>query len=98
MIVLQTKRFEKAYKRLYPNQLVEVNHVLETIIKAPDIGEQKKGDLAWLRVYKFNMVNQLTLIGYSVEETKETILTFIDMGVHENFYRDLKAAEKKRQS
>jgi mRNA-degrading endonuclease YafQ of YafQ-DinJ toxin-antitoxin module len=96
MLVLQTKRFEKAYKRLHPNQLAKVNQALETIIKAPDIGEQKKGDLAWLRVYKFNMVNQSILIGYSVKEAKETILTFIDMGAHENFYRDLKTATKKR--
>jgi DNA-nicking Smr family endonuclease len=108
MTILQTKRFEKVYKRLHPNQLAEVNKALETVIKNPGIGEQKKGDLAglpWtaarrpamdgekaarLRVYKFTTLNHLTLLGYSVEEAKETVLTFVDMGPHENFYRDLK--------
>jgi mRNA-degrading endonuclease YafQ of YafQ-DinJ toxin-antitoxin module len=36
------------------------------------------------------MINQLTLIGYSVEREQETTLTFVDIGSHENFYRDLK--------
>jgi hypothetical protein len=97
--ILQTKRFEKAYKRLHPNQLAEANAALEVIIKNPRIGERKKGDLSWLQVHKFTMVNQLTLIGYSVEEAeadKETILTFVDMGPHENFYRDLKNADKRK--
>jgi mRNA-degrading endonuclease YafQ of YafQ-DinJ toxin-antitoxin module len=98
MTILQTKRFEKVYKRLHPNQLAEANKVLETVIKNPGIGEQKKGDLSWLRVYKFTMVNQLTLLGYSVEEAKETILTFVDMGPHENFYRNLKTGGTKRGS
>jgi mRNA-degrading endonuclease YafQ of YafQ-DinJ toxin-antitoxin module len=94
MTILQTKRFEKAYKRLHANQLAEVNKALETVIKNPGIGEQKKGDLYWLRVYKFTTVNQLTLLGYSVEEKKDTVLTFVDMGPHENFYRDIKERRK----
>jgi hypothetical protein len=93
--ILQTRRFEKVYKKLYSNQLAEANKALEAIIKNPGIGEQKKGDLSWLRVYKFTMVNQLTLLGYSVEETKETVLTFIEIGPHENFYRDIKAMGKR---
>jgi hypothetical protein len=62
-------------------------------IDNPKIGEQKKGDLAWLRVHKFTMVNQLALVGYCIEpefsmaipiET-ERHLTFVDIGSHENF-------------
>jgi hypothetical protein len=85
--ILQTNRFEKVYKRLKAKQLAETNQALEAIVKNPNLGEQKKGDLSWLRVHKFMMVNQLTLIGYRVEEA---VLTFVDMGPHENFYRDLK--------
>ncbi|MDR0447092.1 MAG: type II toxin-antitoxin system RelE/ParE family toxin [Treponema sp.] len=35
-------------KKLHPNQLVEVNKAIDTIIKNPDIGEKKKGSLSWL--------------------------------------------------
>lgn len=33
-----------------------------------ELGEQKKDDLAFLRVYKFKMNNQLTQLGYSFDE------------------------------
>ncbi len=55
----------------------------------PLLGEQKKGDLSYLRVYKFKMVNQLTLLGYSFDDG-ELVLQLITLGSHENFYRDLK--------
>lgn len=52
-------------------------------------GEKKRGDLAYLRVYKFSMCNQLTLLGYSYE-AGELVLQLIALGSHENFYRDVK--------
>ena len=85
----QTNRFKKAYKKLHSNQLIEVNKAIDEVIKNPEIGEQKKGNLSWLRVYKFYVLRQLTLLGYSIEKNGEDILTFVDIGSHENFYRDL---------
>ncbi|WP_424418098.1 type II toxin-antitoxin system RelE/ParE family toxin [Oceanisphaera sp.] len=55
----------------------------------PLLGEQKKGDLAFLFVYKFKMVKQLTLLGYSYEDGTVT-LELMALGTHENFYRDVK--------
>lgn len=55
----------------------------------PNIGERKKGDLAFLRVYKFKLLNQEVLLGYTYEEEK-IILTLLKLGSHENFYRDIK--------
>ena len=89
MQINQTNRFKKAYKKLHSNQLVEVNKAIKAVIKNPEIGEQKKGSLSWLRVYKFKVLGQLTLLGYSVDRNNEIILTFVDLGSHENFYRDL---------
>jgi hypothetical protein len=60
---------------------------LSSINANPDIGEQKHGDLSWLRVYKYKCLGFLTLIGYSI---KNDVLTFIALGPHENFYRDIK--------
>jgi hypothetical protein len=92
MDIQQTNRFKKAYKKLHPRALTEANSAIERIIADPAIGEQKAGDLAWLRVYKFSMQNQLTLIGYSAEPESgaEGRLTLVDLGSHENFYRDIK--------
>ena len=89
MEVLQTNRFKKAYKKLHPNQLAEVNTAIKAIINDPETGEQKKGNLSWLRVYKFKVLGQLTLLGYSIETTDRIVLTLVDIGSHENFYRDL---------
>ena len=89
MEILQTNRFRKAYKKLHVNQLGEVNKAIRTIIKNPSLGEQKKGSLSWLRVYKFKVLNQLTLLGYNIEKNGKIVLTFVDIGSHENFYRDL---------
>lgn len=89
MQVVQTNRFAKAYKKLHKNQLADANKAINDIIENPFIGEQKKGDLSHIWVYKFKMVNQLTLIAYMYEDDK-IILTFVAIGSHENFYRDIK--------
>jgi hypothetical protein len=98
MEILQTRRFQRVYKKLHQNQLAEVNDAIQAIIDNPEIGEQKKGDISWLRVHKFQMVKQFTLLGYCVEPEFSEILpagterrlTFVDIGSHENFYRDIK--------
>ena len=89
MEIIQTNRFKKVYKKLQANQLTEVNDAIKTIIKNPYVGEQKKGNLSWLRVYKFKVLGQLVLLGYNIKET-ERILTLVNIASHENFYRDLK--------
>ncbi|MEH6617911.1 MAG: type II toxin-antitoxin system RelE/ParE family toxin, partial [Porticoccus sp.] len=45
--------------------------------------------LAFLRVYKFKMNKQLTLLGYSFDDGTLT-LELMALGSHENFYRDIK--------
>ena len=90
MEIIQTNRFKKIYKKLHLNQLKSVNKAIETLIKNPEIGEQKKGDLSWLRVYKFKTMDQLFLLGYTIQKNKDLILILVSIGSHENFYRDLK--------
>ena len=89
MQVVQTNRFEKSYKKLQKNQLADANKAIQEIMTNPEIGVQKKGDLADIRVHKFKMVGQLTLIAYIYEGDK-IILTLVAIGSHENFYRDIK--------
>ena len=87
--VLQTPTFKKAVKRLHENQKKDLDAAIKQLMADPLLGEQKKGDLAFLRVYKFNMVKQLTLLGYSYEDGTVT-LELMALGSHENFYRDVK--------
>ena len=89
MKIVQTKRFEKVYKKLHQNQLVCVNEAIKKIIDDPFVGVQKKGDLSDVFVYKFKMLSQLMLLSYMYDD-QEIVLTFLALGSHENFYRDIK--------
>ena len=89
MNILQKPLFQKAYKKLHKNQKSDLDKAVKTIMKSPDIGQAKTGDLSNILVYKFNMVKQLTLLAYTYEDQTVT-LTLLALGTHENFYRDLK--------
>lgn len=87
--VLQTPSFKRAVKKLHKNQKHDLDNAIRDLLNDPYLGEQKKGDLSFLRVHKFKMVKQLTLLGYSYEDGT-VILELIALGSHENFYRDIK--------
>jgi len=87
--VVQTPTFQKVVKKLHANQKQDLDKAVKAIMAEPTLGERKKGDLAFLRVYKFKMTKQLTLLGYSYEDGS-IILELIALGSHENFYRDIK--------
>lgn len=87
--IQQTRQFAKIYKKLKANQRVVIDNAIKSIAKDPYVGERKNGDLAEVYVYKFSMLGQLTLLGYSYFEEEITIL-LLSVGSHENFYRDMK--------
>jgi mRNA-degrading endonuclease YafQ of YafQ-DinJ toxin-antitoxin module len=89
MRIVETPHFRKSVKRLHRNQKEDLDQAVRAVLETPVIGEQKLGDLAWLRVYKFRMVNQLTLLAYEITFAETIVLH--DLGSHENFYRDLKS-------
>ncbi|MCP9269190.1 type II toxin-antitoxin system RelE/ParE family toxin [Xenorhabdus sp. XENO-1] len=91
--VYETRRCSKALSKLPENLLAIVEDEIEKIIDDPEIGEQKKGDLSFLRVHKFQLNNQLTLLGYHwVEEKIELYL--LNLGSHKNFYQEQKRHRK----
>ncbi len=87
--VLQTPTFKKTVKKLRPNQKQDLDVAIKNLMADPNIGEQKKGDLAFLRVHKFKMNKQLTLLGYSFDDGA-LVLELMILATHENFYRDIK--------
>ena len=84
--VYESRRFEKALKKLSDAQLKIVEDEIDCIIENPELGEQKKGDLAHIRVHKFKLDKQLALLGYSWEEGGLE-LYLLQFGSHENFYK-----------
>ena len=87
MQIKQKPSFKKIYKKLYKNQLKDVNNAIRRVVETPEIGVEKSGDLSSIFVYKFNCINQQFLLAYQFNTiTLELLL----IGVHENFYQKLK--------
>jgi len=85
--IVQTPIFAKQKKKLKKNQIKNLDKAVQEIVKHPEIGERKIGDLADIWVYKFRMVKQEHLLAYQWDSKKRILIA---LGVHENFYRNLK--------
>jgi mRNA-degrading endonuclease RelE of RelBE toxin-antitoxin system len=85
--IKQMPLFKKAYKKLHKNERSKVDEAIRKIAANPELGEGKKGDLAGVFVYKFKIHTQQMLLAYEWEPNTRILLA---LGVHENFYRDLK--------
>lgn len=83
--------FKKVYKKLPDAHQLLVKEAIRTILKDPEIGDEKRGDLAGVYVYKFKINHQQFLLAYEWDLTQRILLA---LGVHENFYRDLKRNNK----
>jgi hypothetical protein len=81
---------KKAHK---PLQLA-IEDEVDVVCGDPEIGELKVGDLAGIRVHKFRFSRQEYLIAYRppMEDVpmEFLIIDFYQVGVHENFYAELK--------
>lgn len=85
--ILQMPPFKRRYKKLHANQKAAVDAAIRALVQNPELGEHKRGDLAGVYVYKFDCVGQEMLLAYEWDPTLRLLLA---LGVHENFYRDLK--------
>lgn len=85
--ILQMPGFKKSYKKLHDNEKELVDDAINEIVKNPEIGEEKKGELTGIFVYKFKLKTKEFLLAYEWDPAQRILLA---LGVHENFYRDLK--------
>lgn len=85
--IYQSAAFGRKLKKIGKQDKQELDNAVLDILKDPGICEEKVGDLAGVRVHKFRINKQLTLLSYTYDERGINLLTF---GSHENFYRDLK--------
>lgn len=89
MNVKQTNVFRRRVKKLHKVEKLALDDAINEVIVNPSIGEMKVGDLAGIQVFKYKVKAQLFLLAYEYIDD-ELLLTLIEHGVHENFYRDLK--------
>ncbi|WP_413518997.1 type II toxin-antitoxin system RelE/ParE family toxin [Psychrobacter glacincola] len=87
--VVQSHSFKKAVKKLHKNQKADLDAAVRTLMDNTNLGIQKVGDLSSVRIYKFKMLKQLTLLAYQIDDG-QLVLTLLMIGTHENFYRDVK--------
>jgi mRNA interferase RelE/StbE len=87
IILKQMPQFKRAYKKLHSRHPQIVNQKIRDIIQNPLLGELKKGDLTGVYVYTFKIDGQEMLLAYEWDPTQRVLLA---LGVHENFYRNLK--------
>ncbi|MBL7129159.1 MAG: type II toxin-antitoxin system RelE/ParE family toxin [Ignavibacteria bacterium] len=93
MKVIQSPLFARKIKQLHKNQKKELDKQIRKILANIKIGEEKKGDLKNIFVYKFMLQKIRYLLAYRI---KSNTLELITIGSHENYYRDLKKYLKAR--
>lgn len=91
--VFESNRFSKAINKLSKSHLCIVEDEIDKVIENPEIGVQKVGDLAHLRVHKFKIKQQQVLLGYRWIDSKLE-LYLLQLGSHENFYKKMKESRK----
>lgn len=89
MRILITNTFKRAAKKLHRNQVTILEEVIKELSADPEIGSLKLGDLTGIRVYKFHLQHQLTLLAYIYNELRKEI-TLLSLSPHGNFYKNLK--------
>jgi mRNA interferase RelE/StbE len=91
MQILVTPSFERAIKKLHPNQKKALDKAVTAIATDPELGDEKLGDLDGIYVYKFKLIDKQWLLAYRLISSKKMKLLLL--GPHENFYRELKKAK-----
>ena len=94
MKIFQSGSFERKVKKFTKKEKEILDNNIRVIMKTPRIGDEKRGDLKGVVVYKFKMESTQYLLSYRFEKKD---LELIMIGPHENYYKDLKTYLKTRQ-
>ncbi len=94
MKIYQSRTFENKVKKLSKAEKDILDSEIRKIAVNPLIGEEKRGDLRGVHVYKFKIKTMQYLLSYRMTKTA---LELIMIGPHENYYRDLKTYLKTKK-
>ena len=77
---------------MHAKDKVTLDQAVKKIAVDPWVGEEKRGDLSGVFVYKFKLNAQETLLAYELSPNKTTpdTVVLLAVGPHENFYTQLK--------
>ena len=93
MRIYQSRTFENKIKKFSHKEKEILDDEIKKIAENPLIGEEKKGDLRGVHVYKFKIKSIQYPLSYRMIKAD---LELIMIGPHENYYRDLKGYLKRR--
>jgi hypothetical protein len=84
--------FNRVANKLHTRDKNTLDEAIKAILQNPQLGEEKKGDLAGVFVYKFKLNGQETLLAFELQPNKKapTEAMLLAVGPHENFYAGLK--------
>ena len=87
MKIFQSRSFDRKIKKFSKSQKLQLDKEIKRIVEDPAIGDEKKGDLRGVYVYKFKLKKVQYLLAYRIfDENLELVM----IGPHQNYYRDLK--------
>jgi mRNA-degrading endonuclease RelE of RelBE toxin-antitoxin system len=93
MRVLQSTSFKKNIRKFHKQEKRILDIQIRNILENPAIGQEKKGDLCGVFVYKFKIHATEYLLSYRfIGDNLELIM----IGPHENYYRDLSSYLKTK--
>ena len=87
-VVTQAPRFARSKRRFPSHAQLAIDEAIHDIIANPLSGAPKTGALKGVRVFKFKVDQIELLLAYQLKQ-KQGIIEVLDVGPHENFYRDL---------
>ena len=94
MKIIQSPSFNRRVKKFHKSEKEELDTQIRGIASNPSIGQEKKGDLKGIFVYKFKIKTIQCLLAY---RTRSDQIELIMIGPHESFYRELKTHMKRRK-
>ncbi len=75
MKVLQSPLFARTVKKFHKNQKFALDEEIQRIVANPNIGEEKKGDLKGIYVYKFKIGAALYLLSCRIKNCTLELIT-----------------------
>jgi mRNA-degrading endonuclease RelE of RelBE toxin-antitoxin system len=92
LAILATPSFARIAKKLHPQDKAALDAAVQAVASSPALGEEKRGDLNGVFVYKFKFNKQETLLAYRLQPDKlaPEALVLLAVGPHENVYAQLK--------
>jgi mRNA-degrading endonuclease RelE of RelBE toxin-antitoxin system len=90
--VTASPSFTRIAKKLHTKDKQVLDEAIQWVAANHQKGEEKKGDLAGVFIYKFKLNLQETLLAYELkpDKSKPSELVLLAVGPHENFYAALK--------